>query len=136
MSYHSRRRHCLEERLAEHDVDYVGVSLDALGLYRLRAYLRLRIPVYIINASYMLPLTLFIYFKYGRPPKPDPTGEQQQVPHCHSSGHTPKENTESARELGNGSTGARGHGSDSTSSTGDAGYYDNPVDEQCEDAMD
>ena len=136
MSYHSRRRHCLEERLAEHDVDYVGVSLDALGLYRLRAYLRLRIPVYIINASYMLPLTLFIYFKYGRPPKPDPTGEQQQVPHCHSSGHTPKENTESARELGNGSTGARGHGSDSTSSTGDAGYYDNSADEQCKDAMD
>lgn len=85
-----------------------------MNLNGLSAHMRLRIPVYIINASYMLPLTLLIYFKYGRPPKPDPAGEQQQAPHCHSSGQMPKENTGLPPPFGNGQPGACGHGSDGT----------------------
>ncbi|KAK5175852.1 uncharacterized protein LTR77_000992 [Saxophila tyrrhenica] len=30
------------------------------------------IPVYPINAAYMLPLELYVYFKFGRPTKPEP----------------------------------------------------------------
>ncbi|KAI6826352.1 hypothetical protein KC340_g11722 [Hortaea werneckii] len=33
------------------------------------------IPVYIINATYMLPIELFVYFKYGRPSPPQKEGQ-------------------------------------------------------------
>ena len=45
------------------------------------------IPVYIINAGYMGPLTLYLYFKYGRPSKP--TSESKQAScHCHAHANT------------------------------------------------
>ena len=39
------------------------------------------IPVYIINALYLWPITLWVYIKYGRPGKPGAGGDQ--VSHCH-----------------------------------------------------
>ncbi|KAI9690214.1 MAG: hypothetical protein M1822_009175 [Bathelium mastoideum] len=42
------------------------------------------IPVYIINAGYMGPLTLYLYFKYGRPSKPVSSEMGQKATgHCH-----------------------------------------------------
>ena len=45
------------------------------------------IPVYPINAAYMLPVTLYVYFKYGRPTRPTPKNAvshaEEGVTHCH-----------------------------------------------------
>ena len=40
----------------------------------------LRIPVWIINATYMGPVTLYLYFRYGRPSPPSSEGKG---PSCH-----------------------------------------------------
>jgi len=42
------------------------------------------IPVYIINAAYMGPLTVYIYLKYGRPTKPSPATPASKT--CHQDG--------------------------------------------------
>lgn len=48
-------------------------------------------PVYIINATYMLPVTLYVYYKYGRPRRPEPPANRAgdhsgstTSPQCHS----------------------------------------------------
>ena len=48
-------------------------------------------PVYPINAAYMLPVTLSLYFKYGRPTKPG-AGDATSGGHCHDSGAAHKTN--------------------------------------------
>ncbi|KAG7006752.1 hypothetical protein G7Y79_00013g035240 [Physcia stellaris] len=40
----------------------------------------LRIPVWIINATYMGPVTLYLYFRYGRP---SPPSSEAKGPSCH-----------------------------------------------------
>lgn len=52
-----------------------------------------RIPVYVINGLYLLPITLWTYLNYGRPPKPKhgesvPAHCAQHQPHGHTGGHT------------------------------------------------
>ena len=44
-----------------------------------RSMMLIMIPVYVINALYLWPITLWAYVKYGRPPKPG-SGNQG---HCH-----------------------------------------------------
>ena len=44
-----------------------------------------RIPVYVINALYIWPITLWTYLNYGRPKKPSKTNGSAQ-PSCHA-GH-------------------------------------------------
>ncbi len=51
-----------------------------------KSMMLIMIPVWPINATYMGPLTLFLYFKYGRPSKPEPRDGSDQ--HDHSTmGH-------------------------------------------------
>ena len=45
-----------------------------------------RIPVYVINALYLWPITLWTYLKYGRPPKPEPRNKPPPE-HAHHSPH-------------------------------------------------
>lgn len=42
--------------------------------------LRNRIPVYVVNALYLWPITLWTYINYGRPPKA--TNGEAVTPHC------------------------------------------------------
>lgn len=60
--------------------------------------------MYIINATYW-PLAGWVYYKYGRPPKPTSkasTGEKSAGPHCHSSGPTHKDTNLSDDSTGSG----------------------------------
>lgn len=52
-------------------------------------------PVYPINAAYMLPLTLFVYFKYGRPTRPNSNTDDPKPP-CHTA-----QDTGPDQEIGN-----------------------------------
>ena len=77
--------------------------------------------MYIINACYMLPVTLFVYFRYGRPSKPntksnttisdqDDAAEPKSQGHCHGKGdamekttkacHTTRSSSQSTHEPG------------------------------------
>ena len=51
--------------------------------------------MYIINATYMLPVTLFVSYKYGRPPAPQTSRREGDVeagpPHCHTRDEKPKQ---------------------------------------------
>ena len=74
-----------------------------------------RIPVYILNALYLAPLTLWTYLKYGRPPapgsQPQPSPHQNasedmkemsesppQEQHHHSNDHLPETDPENKHE--------------------------------------
>lgn len=46
-----------------------------------------RIPVYVLNALYLAPITFWTYLKYGRPPKRGGDGESERS-HCHQSRDT------------------------------------------------
>lgn len=41
-----------------------------------------RIPVYVLNALYLAPITLWTYYNYGRPPPPSP--KESEGKHGHS----------------------------------------------------
>lgn len=63
---------------------------------------RYRIPVYILNALYLAPLTLWTYWNYGRPSKPEPK------PLSHGPRHESNAETDDAsrkRSLGSNSDG-------------------------------
>lgn len=45
------------------------IAADILWRKGWQSMMWIMIPVYIINATYMLPLELYVYFRYGRPPK-------------------------------------------------------------------
>jgi hypothetical protein len=47
-----------------------------------------RIPVYVLNALYLAPLTIWTYIKYGRPTPPS----SEQKPSCHQNGATESPN--------------------------------------------
>ncbi|CAK3766385.1 hypothetical protein AC578_6886 [Lecanosticta acicola] len=63
-----------------------------------RSMMGVMIPVYVINALYLWPLTLWVYLQYGRPPKPskEEAPRPQPKPHCHAS--SPQEPAEEEEE--------------------------------------
>ncbi|KAL9072296.1 MAG: hypothetical protein Q9157_005145 [Trypethelium eluteriae] len=60
------------------------ITVDIIWRRGWRSMMWIMIPVYIINAGYVGPLTLYLYFKYGRPSKPDPSKPAQTSSHCHA----------------------------------------------------
>lgn len=51
-----------------------------------RSMMFIMIPVYVINALYLWPITLWVYLKYGRPPQP--TKHKEELPDAaHHSSH-------------------------------------------------
>ena len=55
-------------------------ALHVLDFEHQLIYPLLRIPVYVINALYLWPITVWTYLKYGRPVVPRPG--QNAPPHC------------------------------------------------------
>ncbi|KIW36120.1 uncharacterized protein PV06_11595 [Exophiala oligosperma] len=79
------------------------------------------IPVYVINALYLWPITLWVYIKYGRPPPPQKHGvtgtqEAHQPPTANASG-TAGEETQ--RDMGR-----RGHNDTSPNEEGEVDKTD------------
>lgn len=67
------------------------ISLDILWRRGWRSMMTIMIPVYIINALYLWPITAWVYAKYGRPSKPAPNKpphEQHHPPHAGTGGET------------------------------------------------
>lgn len=60
------------------------IALDIIVRRGWKSMMWIMIPVYVINALYLWPITLWVYFKYGRPSKPGAGGDQ--VSHCHDGG--------------------------------------------------
>lgn len=65
------------------------VTIDIVLRRGWKSMMWIMIPVYIINASYMGPLTLYIYWKYGRPTK---RSEGMAAPSCHQNNDNPSVN--------------------------------------------
>ena len=64
-------RHYLPSRMEDHDGYHVSFSSSRYSSTRLSTdILTNRIPVYIINALYLWPITVWTYVKYGRPDMP------------------------------------------------------------------
>ena len=61
-------------------------ALPALELEHQRIYPWLKIPVYVINAVYLWPITIWAYLKYGRPVAPW-HGEKTPSHSAHSKSH-------------------------------------------------
>ena len=59
------------------------VAIDIIWRRGWQSMMWIMIPVYIINAGYMGPLTLYVYFKYGRPSNPHHSPKTQPSSHCH-----------------------------------------------------
>lgn len=57
------------------------------------------IPVYVINALYLWPITFWTYIRYGRPEKPTPNGTT--VSHCaaHDHGHHHASSTRESNDM-------------------------------------
>jgi hypothetical protein len=53
-----------------------------------------RIPVYILNALYLAPLTLWTYLNFGRPNKPSKDAGSSKSHHMNHGGHAHGENAE------------------------------------------
>merc|ERR1711939_337962 len=51
------------------------ILLDIIWRRGWRSMMYIMIPVYVINALYLWPITLWVYIKYGRPPPPQKYGE-------------------------------------------------------------
>ncbi|KAF2726020.1 hypothetical protein K431DRAFT_280740 [Polychaeton citri CBS 116435] len=58
------------------------VAVDIILRRGWRTMMGVMIPVYIVNALYLWPITLWVYLQYGRPPKPKP--ELKARPSCHA----------------------------------------------------
>ena len=92
-------RHYRSTGMGDNDGHYVSLLPSNLSISP-GHLLSSRIPVYIFNALYLAPITLWTYLKYGRPEKPDqnmkamdtgrePKTEVPDAPHEHHdmSGH-------------------------------------------------
>src|SRR6266511_6243699 len=85
-------------------VMYIAMSSATSSLvHQLTCLEPCRIPVYILNALYLAPLTLWTYLNYGRPGKPSKFGGSPQS-HCiqHSqdgTGGMPREPSEPEEEM-------------------------------------
>ena len=64
-----------------HDGNNVCISIDSIICTTTTLTADHRIPVYIINATYLGPLAVWLYYQYGRPAKPV-KGEKAQMS-CH-----------------------------------------------------
>jgi hypothetical protein len=74
-------------------VMYVPPSLGLFILsFEYHVLIATRIPVYILNALYLAPLTLWTYLNYGRPSKPSKDGRSSHLRHMHHGGHHHGEN--------------------------------------------
>lgn len=60
------------------------VAYDIVVRRGWRTMMAIMIPVYIINALYLWPITLWYYLRYGRPSKPS----EAFTPSCHSQSKT------------------------------------------------
>jgi hypothetical protein len=72
--------HCLTKRLENNDERNVRLTLTYFQSSSTKVVDR--IPVYILNALYLGPLTLWTYIKYGRPPIPT-KGSSAEAHHEH-----------------------------------------------------
>lgn len=67
------------------------IALDIILRRGWKSMMFIMIPVYVINALYLWPITLWTYLKYGRPPKPNksvsvPPQSAHQPPHAGARG--------------------------------------------------
>ena len=67
---HRCRRYHLAPRMAQHDADHDRKSPDTSTWSNTIQFTDLPKPVYPIYAAYMLPVTLYVYFKYGKAAAP------------------------------------------------------------------
>ncbi|OKL58062.1 hypothetical protein UA08_06600 [Talaromyces atroroseus] len=66
-----------------------------------------RIPVYLLNSLYLAPITLWVYFKYGRPRKPASDSKtESKHSHCHND-----DNSQNGHEDHEGKHAEMGHSS-------------------------
>ncbi|KAK5261214.1 hypothetical protein LTR96_010938 [Exophiala xenobiotica] len=97
------------------------ILLDIIWRRGWRSMMYIMIPVYVINALYLWPITLWVYIKYGRPPPPQKHGvtgtqEAHQPPTANASG-TAGEETQ--RDMGR-----RGHNDTSPNEEGEVDKTD------------
>jgi hypothetical protein len=85
-----------------HDVDNVRVL--SARILKTKAYHANRIPTYAINAAYMGPLALYLYFTYGRATKPDHQGKHSKSDDGHHSAHNSSEKDSEAQKSPNQAT--------------------------------
>ncbi|KAF2454985.1 hypothetical protein BDY21DRAFT_365633 [Lineolata rhizophorae] len=68
----------------------LGILIDIVLRRGWKSMMAIMIPVYVINALYLWPITVWVYAKYGRPSKPSPGG--QVASHCgHGGGSAEKD---------------------------------------------
>ncbi|KAI6824491.1 hypothetical protein KC343_g184 [Hortaea werneckii] len=84
------------------------ILLDIVWRRGWQSMMYIMIPVYVINALYLWPITLWVYVKYGRPPPPQKhretgTKEAHQPPTANTSG------TGGEMKQGEGNEEQRGH---------------------------
>ncbi|KAL8794461.1 MAG: hypothetical protein Q9195_002934 [Heterodermia aff. obscurata] len=65
----------------------ITVTFDILWRRGWKSMMSVMIPVWIINATYMGPVTLFLYYRYGRPASTKPDTESRS---CHQAGEVKK----------------------------------------------
>ena len=65
------------------------IALDIIWRKGWKSMMGIMIPVYVINALYLWPLTLWVYLNYGRPTKPS-KGVEMGGGHCHGGGKEEK----------------------------------------------
>ena len=125
--------HHNSKRVEVHDVDYVRqypLSPDDASSFSYNY----RIPVYIINALYIYPVTLWVYLKYGRPLKPGNTEEASTHAHCSNStpndGHQPgvESNSTSFSHSGRAANGDQSHRQDQSQNIDFLGAEDSQQD--------
>ncbi|KAF2479832.1 hypothetical protein BDY17DRAFT_326841 [Neohortaea acidophila] len=67
---------------------FLIVTVDIIWRRGWRSMMGIMVPVYPINAAYMMPVTLYVYFKYGRAAKPmskaQAYADDSKTGHCSS----------------------------------------------------
>lgn len=61
------------------------IAIDIIWRKGWESMMGIMIPVYVINALYLWPLTFWVYLNYGRPTKPS-KGTEMGEGHCHGGG--------------------------------------------------
>ena len=82
------------------------IGLDIMLRRGWRSMMFIMIPVYVINALYLWPITLWVYLKFGRPPQPTKYGTAlpdaaQHPPHAGTGSETAQAHDTSARKISN-----------------------------------
>ncbi|OQD78750.1 hypothetical protein PENANT_c084G02504 [Penicillium antarcticum] len=83
----------------------LAILFDIIYRRGWRSMMGVMIPVYVLNALYLAPITLWTYFKYGRPPLPEPKhlepSSQNNNGHSGESQDGPKLSAEVSQNGGN-----------------------------------